>query len=110
MKIKTRQRRRLKTGCPACGSPGFKYETAPETSASPESCLANLVEQLKDSAAKLYELAKAERQKLVRLAPQYRCDDKYNAEGEYIQNIKLAMDLRRAALQTAKKLESESSS
>ena len=64
---------------------------------------------LKDSAAKLYERAKAERQKLVRLAPQYRRDDKYNAEGECIENIKLAMGFRKIALQMAQKLESESS-
>jgi hypothetical protein len=70
---------------------------------------ASLVEQLKDSAAKLYERAKCERQNLVRLAPQYRKNDKYNAEGEYMQNIKLAMGMRRAALGIAKRLESESS-
>ena len=64
---------------------------------------------LKDSAAKLYERAKAERQKVVRLAPQYRSADKYNAEGECIQNIKLAMGFRKIALQMAQKLESESS-
>ena len=64
---------------------------------------------LKDSAAKLYERAKAERQKLVRLAPQYRRDDKYNAEGECIENIKLAMGFRKIALQMAQKLESDRS-
>lgn len=94
--------------------------TAPKPSDSPETVnavviagaahgSANIVAQLKDSAAKLYESAKAERQNLVRLAPQYRRDDKYNAEGEYLQNIKLAMGLRRVALQMAQKLESESS-
>ena len=64
----------------------------------------NLAERLKQSAALLYESAKAERLKLVRLAPQYRRNDQFNAEGEYLQNIKTFMGLRRIALQLAKQL------
>jgi len=66
----------------------------------------DILEQLKDSAAKLYERAKLERQNLVRLAPHYRKNDKYNAEGEIMKNIKLAMGMRRAV---AKRLETAQS-
>ena len=79
------------------------------TGSSPARCSANLAEELRDSAAKLYERAKRARQHLVRLAPQYRNKDKYNAEGEYLQDIRLAMGMRRIALTLAQRLESESS-
>lgn len=72
-------------------------------------CSANLVEELRDAASKLYERAKRARQNLVRLAPQYRNKDEYNAEGEYLQDIRITIGMRRIALTLAQRLESESS-
>lgn len=45
---------------------------------------------------------------MVRLAPQYRRKDKYNAEGEFLETICLQMQMRRLSLRIADKLESES--
>jgi hypothetical protein len=55
-----------------------------------------------------YRSASRARQQMVRLAPQYRRNDKYNAEGEFLETIRFQMQLRRLFLRCADKLESES--
>lgn len=67
----------------------------------------DLIQSFKESVSFAYEAAKRARAGMVRLAPQYRKKDKYNAEGEFLQRIKFCMSWMRTSLSMIERLEKE---
>lgn len=63
------------------------------------------VDDLRSGAVRLYESAKLKRQYLVGLGPQYRRNDRFNAEREWLEGIRVDMRLRRVILKLADRLE-----
>lgn len=67
----------------------------------------SLIDLFKETAVHAYEAAKKARIAMVRLAPQYRKKDRYNAEGEFLSRIKFCMAVRKTALRMVEKFEKQ---